>query len=252
MLTAGIGLITFGQHQLEGLHMTKLVRASLLAIFALACSQFALAQNITNEARIMSNTAAFASVSGAGSSLSDVKTSTGATANGMIALSPATAELKGDIAGYSSIIAFNVRDGAGVGSAGGRVWSDARVHGDLPLAIPTGAGYISLDTEGGFRNPGLNGSDVTVLAGSGQDGLAAAIYNAGGAIKLTMSSGPSNPGVGVQGNLTGTTYEHAESVVAGVVFIGGTPAGQSAAVRFGQSGVESAINGWLHDPVAGF
>lgn len=220
--------------------------ASLLAVAGIASAQ---SNTVTNEGRIMSSTQVFASVNGNGGSLSHAETRTGATANGSIgAPSAGNASLTGDIAGYSNITAYNTAFGSGVGTAGGRTWSDARVFGDIGVHIPTGNGAIALDVEGGMRDPGRNGSDVTVQATTRQDGFANGMYNGGATVSIAMASGPSNGSTSVQGNVQSTSYQHGEVVAGGVTFNGGTPDGQSAAVRFGQSGVQVTTDGWFHDP----
>lgn len=221
-----------------------------LAALAIGVAASAQSNSLTNEVRVMSTTSAFAAVNTAnGTSLSDVKSTTGGTANGNIAAPAAgVISLTGDIAGYSTLVGYNVATQGGVGSAAGRVWSDARTYGDLGTAIATGDGKIKLDVEGGFRNAGLNGSDVSLRAGTSQDGVAQALYNAGGAVSLAMSSGPAGAGVGVLGNISGGSYQHAEAATGAVTFTGGTPAGQSAALRTAQAGVQVDLSGDLFDP----
>lgn len=222
----------------------------LLAGLALAGLASAQTNTLTNEGRIMSSTSVFAAANGAGGSLSHAQTATGATANGTIAIpQPGQLTLKGDVAGYSNLSAYNTSFGSGTGSADGRVWSDARVWGDLGTTIPSGSGVLAIDVEAGMRDAVRNGSDVTVRAGTAQDGFANAMYNGGAQASLAISAGPAWPGTSVFGNVQSSTYQHSEAVAGGVTFTGGAPANQTAATRFGQSGVQVDTSGSFTDPV---
>lgn len=222
--------------------------ALFAALAALAGGAMAQSSGLVNSGHVYSSTQVFASVNGAGTSLSNAVSSTGSTANGAFASHAGNVALSGDVAGYSNLSAYNVATGSGTGTAGGRALSDSGLNGAVYGSIPTGSINITGAVDGGMGDRFRNGSDVTVQATTAQDGFVQSLYNGGFAATGLLTASTTHHTAGVQGNVQGTSYEHSEIAAGGVTFTGGTPAGQSAAVRFGQVGVEVNFSGNFIDP----
>ena len=218
---------------------------------ALAFAGAASAQSsyyMQNDGRIHNVTETYAAVNGAGGSLSHAEGSAQAVANGTVAVSPGSVAVTGAVSGFNNATAYNTAFGSGVGSASSQGWSDARTFGNASSTLPTGSVSVNGIVDGGMTNPVRNGTDVHVSATTSQDGFVNAMYNGGFAVNGSISQTPIAGGAAVAGQVTDSKYSHGEVVAGGVTFSGGTPAGQSAAVRWGNSGVTVEANGQFVDP----
>lgn len=222
---------------------------SLLAFLAFAGAASAQSSYyLQNDGRIHNVTQTYAAVNGAGGSLSHAEGSAQAVATGSVAVSPGSVAVTGAVSGFNNATAFNTAYGSGVGSASSQGWSDARTFGNASSTLPTGSVSVNGIVDGGMTNPVRNGTDVHVSATTAQDGFVNAMYNGGFAINGSISQTPIAGGASVFGAVQDTKYSHGEVVAGGVTFSGGTPAGQSAAVRWGNSGVTVEANGQFIDP----
>ena len=221
----------------------------LLSLAFLACGA-ASAQSyyLQNDGRIHNVTQTYAAVNGNGGSLSHAEGSAQAVANGTVAVTPGNVAVTGAVSGFNNAVAYNTAYGSGVGSASSQGWSDARTFGNASSSIPTGSVSVNGVVDGGMANPVRNGTDVFVSATTSQDGFVNASYNGGFAVTGQVAQAGIPGGAAVTGSVQDTKYSHGEVVAGGVTFSGGAPAGQSAAVRWGNSGVTVETNGQFIDP----
>lgn len=230
--------------------MKKTLR--LLALAALAFAGIASAQSngyyLENAGRINNTVQTYAAVNGNGGSLSRAEGAAQAIANGTVVQRPGHVEVTGAVSGFNNAMAFNTSFGSGVGSASSVGWSDATVTGHATSVIPTGYVTVAGTVDGGMQNPVRNGTDVHVSATTAQDGFVNTSYEGGFAVTGNVASTPIAGGASLTGNVQDTKYAGGEVVAGGVTFSGGTPAGQSAAVRFGNSGVTVNATGSFYDP----
>lgn len=223
------------------------------AIAALALVGIASAQSqgyyLENAGRIQNTLQAYASVQGAGGSLSHAEGSAQAIANGVVAQLPGSVAVVGDVSGFNRAVAYNTSFGAGQGMASSVGWSDATVSGWSTAVIPSG--YVSVNgvVDGGMQNPVRNGTDVHVIAGTAQDGFVNTSYAGGFAVTGNVTATPIPGGWRLTGNVQDTKYADGQVMAGGVTFAGGTPAGQTAADRGGNTGVVVNVNGAFDDPV---
>lgn len=221
-----------------------------LAILLACGAAFAQSQGyyLQNEGRIHNTVATYASVNGAGGSLSHAEGSAQAVANGSVAQLPGFVSVTGAVSGYNNGVAYNTSFGSGQGSASSLGWSDATVYGNATAVIPTGHVTVNGVVDGGMIDPVRNGTDLHIVAGTAQDGFVNASYNGGFSVNGSVGSTSIAGGAAVTGNVQDSKYAHGEVAVGGVTFTGGTPAGQSAAARWGNTGVVVETNGSFIDP----
>lgn len=238
-----------------------------LAVLALSSAAFAIQPvggtfNLENSGRIQSSISTYSSVNGTGSSLSHAEGTAGATANGTVTNplmqgTVGTVSVTGDISGYNTGMAYNVSTGSGHGAASSTGWSDATLTGNsstgtalsVPGGVISGTLEVSGIADGGMQNNVRNGTDINIRAGTSQDGFVGAMYNGGFAISGSIPAVGIAGGASLQGNVQSTQYSHGEVVAGGVTFSDGTPSGQTAAVRSGNSGVMVNTSGSFNDPV---
>ena len=228
------------------------MKKTLLLVAALAFAGLASAQSngyyLENSGRINNTVQTYAAVNGQGGSLSRAEGSAQAVANGTVVQRPGHVEVTGAVTGFNNAVAFNTAYGSGVGSASSVGWSDATVTGHATSVIPTGHVTVAGTVDGGMQNPVRNGTDVHVSATTAQDGFVNTSYQGGFAVTGNVGSTPIAGGSSLIGNVQDTKYAGGEVVAGGVTFSGGTPAGQSAAVRFGNTGVTVNATGSFVDP----
>lgn len=216
--------------------------------FAAAASAQSAGYYLENSGRINQAVTVYASVNGAGGSLSHADGSAQAIANGAVVQLPGSVSVTGDVAGFNKATAYNTSMGAGQGSATSNGWSDATTYGNATSVIPTGYVTVAGSVDGGMVDPVRNGTDVHINAGTAQDGFANASYNGGFAVNGNVAATPIAGGWSLVGNVQSAQYSEAQVAVGGVTFSGGTPAGQTAADRSGNAGVVVNIDGRFDDP----
>lgn len=204
---------------------------------------------LVNEGRINNTVQTYAAVNGNGGSLSHAEGQAQAIAVGGVVATPGNVAISGDVSGYNKGVAYNTAFGNGVGSASSQGWSDASVTGTASSYIPTGHVTVAGQVDGGMQNPVRNGTDINIQATTAQDGFVNASYKGGFAVVGAVSQTPVAGGATVAGSVTDSKYADGEVVAGGVTFTGGTPAGQSAAVRYGNTGVTVNASGHFIDPV---
>lgn len=228
---------------------------SIMAIAAMAFAGIASAQQTgyyaQNSGRVQNTVEAYAAVNGNGGSMSVAEGSSQAVANGSVHNAPGVVNVTGDVAGFNKAVAYNTSFGNGVGSALSTGWSDATTTGHSTSVLPYGNVTVSGTVDGGMHNPVRNGTDVKVQATTSQDGFVNADYKGGFAVNGHIAQTNGGGTTYLAGGVGSTQYSGGEVVAGGVTFNGGTPAGQAAAVRFGNSGVTVNVGGSFVDPVAG-
>lgn len=222
--------------------------STLVALLSLAGICSAQSYYLENSGRVHNTLQTYAAVNGNGGSLSHAEGTAQAVATGSVVNMPGSVAVTGAVSGYNTATAYNTSFGSGVGSASSQGWSDAQTYGHSTSVLPYGSVTVNGIVDGGMTNPVRNGTDVFVSATTSQDGFANASYNGGFAVVGSISQTPIAGGAAVAGQVTDTKYSHGEVVAGGVTFTGGTPAGQSAAVRWGNSGVTVETNGSFIDP----
>lgn len=229
------------------------MKKSLVALAALALAGVASAQStgyyLQNSGRIDNTVQTYAAVNGNGGSLSHAEGQAQAVAVGTVANSPGNVSVTGDVSGYNKGVAYNTAFGSGVGSASSQGWSDATTYGHSTSVLPYGNVTVSGVVDGGMQNPVRNGTDINIQATTAQDGFVNASYKGGFAVVGSITQTHANGVTAVAGVVTDTKYADGEVVAGGVTFTGGTPAGQSAAVRYGNTGVTVNAAGSFIDPV---
>lgn len=203
---------------------------------------------LENSGRIQQAVTVYASVNGAGGSLSHADGSAQAIANGTVVQLPGSVSVTGDVAGFNKATAYNTAFGAGQGSATSNGWSDATVFGNATSVIPTGYVTVAGTVDGGMIDPVRNGTDVHVNAGTAQDGFSNANYAGGFAVNGAVAAVAVPGGYVLAGNVQSSQYADGTVAVGGVTFAGGAPAGQSAAQREGNTGVVANLSGSFDDP----
>jgi hypothetical protein len=219
-----------------------------MAALVLAASVSAQSYYLENSGRIHNVTQTYAAVNGAGGSLSHAEGSAQAIATGSVVNLPGNVAVTGAVSGFNNVMAFNTAFGSGVGSASSTGWSDATTYGHSTSVLPYGTVTVNGVADGGMQNPVRNGTDASVLATTSQDGFVQASYAGGFAVQGAIVQTPVAGGATVAGIVQDTKYADGQVVAGGVTFSGGTPAGQSAAVRFGNTGVTVEANGSFDDP----
>lgn len=227
--------------------MKKLLAA--VAAFAVAGVASAQSYYLQNSGRIDNTVQTYAAVNGNGGSLSHAEGQAQAVAVGTVVNTPGNVAVTGDVSGYNKGVAYNTAFGSGVGSASSQGWSDATTYGHSTSVLPYGSVTVSGVADGGMQNPVRNGTDINIQATTAQDGFVNASYKGGFAVVGTITQTHANGATAVAGSVTDTKYADGEVVAGGVTFTGGTPAGQSAAVRYGNTGVTVNASGSFVDPV---
>lgn len=233
----------------ESKHMKKSL--VLLAALAVASMSAFAGENyyLQNAGRIDNTVQTYAAVNSNGGSMSHAEGQAMAAANGTVATSPGKVSVTGGVAGFNNGVAYNTVFGSGVGSASSQGWSDATTFGNATSVTPHGSITVAGSADGGMTNPVRNGTDINIQASTAQDGFVNASYNGGFAVNGQITTAYSGGGWSVTGIVQDSKYGNGEVVAGGVTFAGGTPAGQTAAVRYGNSGVTVNASGSFIDPV---
>lgn len=227
--------------------MKRIIFAAL-AMFAIS-AHAQQSYHLENSGRISNSVSTYAAVNGGGTSVSHAEGAAQAIAAGSVVNLPGTVGVTGHVEGYNTASAFNVSTGNGIGSAGSVGWSDATVRGHSVSVLPFGNVNVAGTVDGGMLNPVRNGTDVNVIATTSQDGFVNAEYKGGFSVSGSISQSNIPGGKAVYGVVQDTKYGDGKVVAGGITFTDGTPAGQSAAVRFGNAGVEVKVDGSFYDPV---
>jgi hypothetical protein len=251
------------------------MKKSLVALAAMALVSFgAMAQSAPvivapsnswvgeNNGRISIQSSTYATVNGNGTSFSAAGASADAYSTGSVGFtSPIVGNIvtqgitmSGSVGGTTNAYGYNVSTGPGAtGSAVAGGWSDASFNANANHTV--GDNFVSgqLNIDGGMQNNVLNGTDAHVVAGKSQDGFVNTTYAGTGWLVGNMGQNYSNDNqVGnVTGEGNGSQTAQGSVQVGGITFTDGTPTGQNAAQRYGNSGVQVNVIGSFDDPVTG-
>ena len=239
--------------------MKKFAR-TLIAAAALAAGLPVLAQNLPtptvttyfgqNETRTLVNAETFARVANDGNAISSVKVDSAVHANGAVAVLPNAIGITGDVGGSMKVVAYTRAEGAGADArAIGGSWNDAAWNANASLVTPHGAAALDVKMDGGMQNAVAYGVDAHVDAGRNQDGVAVGQYGATVSALTTLTQTPIAGGASVATETTVATSNTSSAAVGGVTFEGGTPAGQSAAPRWAQAGINVVVQANAVDPL---
>ncbi|MFA6608830.1 MAG: hypothetical protein WCT07_02890 [Candidatus Paceibacterota bacterium] len=182
--------------------------------------------------RVSIQSSTYASVVGAGDSMSSASASAGAASTGTASAGYDGIDISGSLSGYVNAQAYNVSTGKGTGSASAGGWSDAGFMGIATSSVPD-MGYVSgvVGIDGGMGNAVLNGVDAHVSAKTNQNGYAGGTYAGEG----SLSGSPAE--------VDGTQSAYGEAYAGNITFTDGTPVPQTAAARSANSGVQVDVHG---------
>ena len=208
------------------------MKKSLIVLALLASAGLASAQ-VANSGRISVQTATYAASGPNGSSASHAEVQAAANASTQAVYVPATTTgyVASNIGGGVTAVAYNTAINGGSGSASAGGWSDATSVVNGANGVPGQSSQGNLTLDGGMIDPLRNGTDAPVVAGTSQDGFATGTYSAAGTL------------VGSPLGVSGTTTQDSAASAGAVTFQGGVPAGQTAAVRYANSGVVTSVTG---------
>lgn len=212
-------------------------RAALVSLAVVAAAfgvSQANAQSVASVAngRLSVQTASYAAVNGAGASASHAQVDASAYSTSVLAISPAGGAVNAAVGGGVNAVAYNTAVGSGVGSASAGGWADSsyNIGGSAPGV------NAALNLDGGMGNAVLNGTDAHVIASTAQDGFANGTYAATGYVGGTF-----NPATGAVVAIVGGATQDTTAAAGAVTFTGGAPVGQTAAVRYSNSGVTTNV-----------
>jgi hypothetical protein len=237
------------------------MKKTLLLVATLAACAIAGAQNLPaptattyfgeNQTRTLVNAQTNVNVSGDGSALSSVSVDSAVHANGAVAVLPGAIGITGDVGGSMKVVAYTRAEGPGVinAQALGGSWNDAAWNANAALVTPNGAAALDVKMDGGMANAQRYGVDAHVDAGKNQDGVAVGQYDATVSALTTMSQTPIPGGAQLATSTVVATTNDSSAAVGGVTFEGGVPAGQTAAPRWAQAGVDVVVQTMADDPL---
>lgn len=189
--------------------------------------------------RISTQTSTYAAVNGTGDSISHAATQAGAYTSGSAVAGSGSIGINGAVNGYVDAQAYNVKTGAGTGSASAGGWSDASWTGSALLNIQGVGGVQGVASiDGGMTNAVRNGVDAHVVAGTAQDGYSGGTY--AGTVSLS-------------GNVNGvasTQTADGEAFAGRITFTGTPPVGEHAAAVSANSGVDTSVSGAFNNTSA--
>lgn len=201
-----------------------------------------------NSGRISVQAATYGSVNGNGGSMSHAETQADAHSNGFVSQNAAGVAMGGEVGGSVKAVAYNTVIGSGVGSASAGGWSDASFNANAATVNPTGFVQGAVGVDGGMGNAVRNGVDAHVIASTAQDGFAQGTFAGTAALVGTVGQVAIPGGGAVTGAVVGLQTSDGTASAGAVTFTDGAPAGQSAAVRFANTGVEVNVTGNFDDP----
>lgn len=220
--------------------------AAIAALMAIAAPAAAQSYQAANAGSISNQTQAHAAVNGNGTAYSVAKGAASAIAHGGVSTSALPGHtgqqqaLTGDVATTVTGQAYNIGTGSGVGSALSAGEAAASVNGWTAFSRPNQQLHMAGDTS--------STASGAVVASTSRDGFFGASSTAGFAVSGYVGSAPIPGGPQIVGGVTDTKYSTADAGAGGVTFEGGTPAGQSAATRYGDAAGNASVSAWFTDP----